>query len=118
MAPGSQQQPSSLLRSLVDPQQEEQCLTVLNVGPALPETVAFFAEYPCNLYFCDPFEALPIELPEESEDTLEEVFEPHLLRQGLIQKTARGRVVTSRGRVAVGLPADGSGDDEPSLFDR
>ena len=54
----------------------------------------------------------------ESEDTLEEVFEPHLLRQGLIQKTARGRIVTSRGRVAVGLPASGTDDAEPGLFDR
>jgi len=53
----------------------------------------------------------------ESEDTLEEVFEPHLLRQGLIQKTARGRVVTPRGRVAVGLPADEPADGEPTLFD-
>lgn len=54
----------------------------------------------------------------ESEDTLEEVFEPHLLRQGLIQKTARGRVVTPRGRVAVGLPADDPESGEPSLFER
>ncbi len=39
----------------------------------------------------------------ESEDTIEEVFEPHLLRCGFIDKTARGRVVTSRGCEAIGL---------------
>jgi Holliday junction DNA helicase RuvB len=33
----------------------------------------------------------------ESEDTIEEVFEPHLLRSGLVQKTARGRQLTQRG---------------------
>ncbi|NJN39913.1 MAG: hypothetical protein HC807_02260, partial [Gammaproteobacteria bacterium] len=34
----------------------------------------------------------------ESEDTIEEVFEPHLLRLGLLEKTARGRIVTGRQR--------------------
>ena len=38
----------------------------------------------------------------EAEDTIEEVFEPHLLRQGFLQKTARGRVVTERGCRAIG----------------
>ncbi|MEX1026073.1 MAG: Holliday junction branch migration DNA helicase RuvB [Planctomycetota bacterium] len=38
----------------------------------------------------------------ESEDTIEEVFEPHLLRLGLLQKTARGRVITDAGRRVVG----------------
>ncbi len=33
---------------------------------------------------------------DESEDTLEEVFEPHLLRCGLISRTPRGRVATRR----------------------
>ncbi len=39
----------------------------------------------------------------EAEDTIEEVFEPHLLRSGFLQKTARGRVVTPSGCVAVGV---------------
>jgi Holliday junction DNA helicase RuvB len=38
----------------------------------------------------------------ESEDTIEDVFEPHLLRSGLIQRTARGRMVTPAGRAAIG----------------
>jgi len=40
---------------------------------------------------------------EESEDTIEEVFEPHLLRQGFLRRTARGRTLTGDGRVAIGL---------------
>jgi Holliday junction DNA helicase RuvB len=39
----------------------------------------------------------------ESEDTIEEVFEPHLLRSGFLHKTARGRQVTARGLEAIGL---------------
>jgi len=39
----------------------------------------------------------------EAEDTIEEVFEPHLLRSGFLQKTARGRVVTPDGCRAIGL---------------
>ncbi len=39
----------------------------------------------------------------ESEDTIEEVFEPHLLRCGFLQKTSRGRQVTGRGLEAIGL---------------
>jgi Holliday junction DNA helicase RuvB len=44
----------------------------------------------------------------ESEDTIEEVFEPHLLRLGLVDKTARGRVLTRRGADALGVAADTS----------
>jgi Holliday junction DNA helicase RuvB len=51
----------------------------------------------------------------ESEDTIEEVFEPHLLRSGFLRRTARGRTITSAGRRAIGLapgPEAGGG-----LFD-
>jgi len=41
----------------------------------------------------------------ESEDTIEDVFEPHLLRQGFIHKTGRGRVVTRAGCGAIGVDA-------------
>ncbi|MBK7643825.1 MAG: Holliday junction branch migration DNA helicase RuvB [Planctomycetes bacterium] len=50
----------------------------------------------------------------ESEDTIEEVFEPHLLRCGFLQKTARGRMVTPRGLEALGLDPRSAG--EPGLF--
>lgn len=39
----------------------------------------------------------------ETEDTIEDVFEPHLLRQGFVHKTGRGRVVTSAGCGAIGV---------------
>ena len=44
----------------------------------------------------------------ESEDTIEEVFEPHLLRCGFVQKTARGRRITRSGLRALGAQ-DGTG---------
>jgi Holliday junction DNA helicase RuvB len=40
----------------------------------------------------------------EEEDTVEDVFEPYLLQQGLIKRTARGRVLTERGYEHLGLP--------------
>ncbi len=40
---------------------------------------------------------------DESEDTLAEVFEPHLLRCGMIDRTPRGRVATRRAREHLGL---------------
>jgi Holliday junction DNA helicase RuvB len=52
----------------------------------------------------------------ESEDTVEEVYEPHLLRLGMLQKTARGRVLTTLGRRALGLAGEGAGRAEPELF--
>ncbi|MBI1380994.1 MAG: Holliday junction branch migration DNA helicase RuvB [Planctomycetaceae bacterium] len=52
----------------------------------------------------------------ESEDTIEEVFEPHLLRMGLLHRTARGRLVTPEGCRAVGLdPAGATGSGESSF---
>lgn len=42
----------------------------------------------------------------ESEDTIEEVFEPHLLRLGFVEKTARGRVATPRGVRAIAQTAE------------
>jgi len=43
----------------------------------------------------------------EERDTIEDVYEPYLIREGYLQRTPRGRVVTSRGRRHVGLPAAG-----------
>jgi Holliday junction DNA helicase RuvB len=46
----------------------------------------------------------------EQEDTIQEVYEPFLIREGLMERTARGRTLTPRGvelmRTALGLPAD------------
>jgi hypothetical protein len=48
-----QLQPSTLLPWLFESIAGDQRLTVLHIGPALPETVAFFADYRCKLYFVD-----------------------------------------------------------------
>ncbi|MDF1801132.1 MAG: Holliday junction branch migration DNA helicase RuvB [Planctomycetota bacterium] len=37
----------------------------------------------------------------EAEDTIEEVYEPHLLRLGFLEKTSRGRSITDAGRAAL-----------------
>ncbi len=50
----------------------------------------------------------------EDEGTLEEVYEPYLIQQGLIQRTPRGRVLTPRGRELTGMPNE---PGMPSLLD-
>ena len=44
----------------------------------------------------------------EDSGTLEEVYEPYLIKNGFIQRTPRGRVVTELARVHCGIPADAS----------
>ena len=41
---------------------------------------------------------------DEEQDTIEDVYEPYLLQQGLIKRTPRGRVITPRGFEHLGLP--------------
>ena len=50
---------------------------------------------------------------DEETDTIEDVYEPYLLQQGLLKRTPRGRVVTERGYEHLGLPVP---DGLPSLF--
>jgi Holliday junction DNA helicase RuvB len=50
---------------------------------------------------------------DESEDTIEEVFEPHLLRSGLISRTPRGRVATPRAYEHLGLARPSAGGTLP-----
>jgi Holliday junction DNA helicase RuvB len=40
----------------------------------------------------------------EEGETIEDVFEPYLLQQGLMKRTPRGRVLTERGYEHLGLP--------------
>ena len=40
---------------------------------------------------------------DEEPDTIEDVYEPYLLQQGLIKRTPRGRVLTERGFEHLGL---------------
>jgi len=49
----------------------------------------------------------------ETEDTIEDVYEPYLIRHGYLNKTPRGRMVTDTGRRVLGLAAG----DQPRLFD-
>jgi Holliday junction DNA helicase RuvB len=42
---------------------------------------------------------------DEAEDTLEDVLEPHLIRQGLLARTSRGRVATVRAYEHLGKDA-------------
>lgn len=44
----------------------------------------------------------------EDSGTLEEVYEPYLIKNGFIQRTPRGRVVTKLARAHCGIPADAS----------
>ena len=41
---------------------------------------------------------------DEEQDTIEDVYEPFLLQQGMIKRTPRGRVITERGYEHLGLP--------------
>jgi holliday junction DNA helicase RuvB len=41
---------------------------------------------------------------DEEQDTIEDVYEPYLLQQGLIKRTPRGRVITELGFEHLGLP--------------
>lgn len=50
----------------------------------------------------------------EEPDTLEDVYEPFLLKEGLIKRTPRGRVLTARGYAHMGLEAPAS--PSPGLF--
>jgi Holliday junction DNA helicase RuvB len=52
---------------------------------------------------------------DEAEDTLEEVFEPHLIRCGLIARTPRGRIAGARAYDHLGLPPPRAGDREAEL---
>ncbi len=52
----------------------------------------------------------------EAEDTIEEVFEPHLLRCNLVLKTGRGRQITPQGMAVLGERVAASGTEQGKLF--
>lgn len=53
----------------------------------------------------------------ESRDALEEVVEPYLLQQGLVQRTPRGRMLASKGWRHLGLPEPKTNSDAGPLFE-
>ncbi len=61
-------------------------------------------------------QSLAVALGEEA-DTLEEVYEPYLIQNGLMQRTSRGRVATAKAyqRFGYDLPA-GTTDEQGRLF--
>ena len=50
---------------------------------------------------------------DEETDTIEDVYEPYLLQQGLLKRTPRGRMITERGYEHLGVPVP---DGLASLF--
>jgi len=53
----------------------------------------------------------------EEQDTIEEVYEPFLIQQGFLQRTPRGRVITSRGLKHLGVDRPPpAGADQEDLF--
>ena len=56
----------------------------------------------------------------EEPETVEDVYEPYLLKEGFLQRTPRGRVATAAAFAHLGVapPVDGGAPDAPGLFDR
>ncbi|HXC24114.1 MAG TPA: Holliday junction branch migration DNA helicase RuvB [Solirubrobacteraceae bacterium] len=52
----------------------------------------------------------------EEQDTIEDVYEPYLLQQGLIKRTARGRTATPAAFAHIGLDAPKEGASTSALF--
>ncbi|GAB3270750.1 hypothetical protein [Parahaliea aestuarii] len=75
-------QPSRLLPALFEHVDDDWPLTVLHIGPALPETVNFFSDYRCKLHFADLYEELPLRRGAEGEPSLEQRFERALALPG------------------------------------
>jgi Holliday junction DNA helicase RuvB len=74
---------------------------------------------------CETFTGQPVGLNtlavavHEEPETVEDVYEPFLLKQGLLQRTPRGRVATAAAFEHLGLVVPASrGDTAASLFDR
>ena len=53
----------------------------------------------------------------EDAATLEEVYEPYLMQQGFLERTARGRVATPRAWQRLGVSPPASGGVQGSLLD-
>jgi len=55
----------------------------------------------------------------EEQDTIESVYEPFLIQEGYVQRTPRGRVVTTRGRQHLGMTPQSAGataQEQEALF--
>jgi len=72
------EQESTLLPFLFQHIDEEQRVTVFHAGPALRDTVDFFANYRCKLHFVDLFSELPIAALDDTQSSLQNQFEDML----------------------------------------
>jgi Holliday junction DNA helicase RuvB len=52
----------------------------------------------------------------EPRDALEEIVEPYLIQQGLVQRTPRGRMITAQAFAHLGLPSPARRPEQPPLF--
>jgi hypothetical protein len=68
-------QSSHLLASLFTQCDGDERITVLHMGSAMPETVAFFSRYRSKLFFVDIYSELPVRWDEERDVSLEQQFE-------------------------------------------
>lgn len=53
----------------------------------------------------------------EDKGTIEEVYEPFLIKEGFLQRTAKGRIATQKAYEYLGTPYPESGEQPPGLFD-
>ena len=68
----SERQSSQLLPGLFDSIEEEQRITVLHLGPLLPETIEFFSGLRCRLHVNDLFAELPLSFKPGDELTVQQ----------------------------------------------
>src|SRR5581483_9736713 len=74
---------------------------------------------------CRPFGGAPVGLSTlavsvgEEPETVEDVYEPYLLKEGFLQRTPRGRVATAAAfaHLGVAAPAERAGPGTASMFD-
>lgn len=83
--PPGLRQASQLLPALLARGEDDTCLEVLDLGPALPETIAWFSGTRCRLHVADLFADLPLAWEQEAPDYLAEI-------RALLQLPARARL--------------------------
>ena len=75
------------------------------------------------LSLCERFRGGPVGLStlaisvSEPTETVEDVYEPFLIQQGLLMRTPRGRIATPEAWAHLGLAAPTVADAAPNLFD-
>ncbi len=53
----------------------------------------------------------------EQRDMIEDVIEPYLMQQGLVQRTPRGRMISAKGYTYLGITPKNQGDKQDGLLD-